>query len=291
MEYFKEKNSYIFWLYHLGFSKATLSNICLNLELTDLISIYQGHSLGKMWFSNREKSLLRDKEKIEMSKREAIDYLKEFVKYKVHIITYFDKDFPKELLNIPNPPFILFFRGNFRKLNSCKLISIAGSRKTSGLTSAKLRSTVANIISLNFGVVSGLAFGTDIIANSTAAQLGGYSAAVLPGSILSIIPESHKKHADNILRHGGVLISEYYKQATVSKNNFIARNRIISGLGICLLLSEFNVRSGTMHTARFAFKQRKKIFCFYNSSPGIEKILSSGYGTVFRNANQFNELK
>ncbi|MQB83508.1 DNA-processing protein DprA, partial [Limosilactobacillus reuteri] len=95
-----------------------------------------------------------------------------------------------------------------------------------------------------------------------------------------ILPKTNVASAEKLLKNGGLLISEYYDN-NFSKSRYIQRNRIISGLGSAVLLPEFKARSGTIHTARFAWLQNKKIFCFNNDSSGVQKVLASGNAFIF----------
>lgn len=291
MDIEKKYKFYFFWLYHLGISKQTLSQIKNKLNEKDLVNIYNGHyldyAISSINFSQRDLQLLSNDTKFKLSKKDARSITQKFNKVGVKVTFFYDYDYPTSLRNIPNPPFVIFTRGNYSILtNKDKLISIAGSRKISDASAEYLRRTVRDLVRGGYGTVSGLALGTDIIANKSTYLANGYTIAVLPGSIFSIIPKSHSVYADDILKKNGLLLSEYYTDH-FSKNNYIQRNRIISGLGKCLLLTEFNEHSGTIHTAKFAWLQRKKIFCFSNNSSGVKKLIGLNIATPFRNISDF----
>jgi len=142
------------------------------------------------------------------------------------------------------------------------------------------------MVAYNMVVVSGLALGTDIRAHRTTLNRNGKTIAVLPSPIDSVTPKSHNADAMEILNKNGLLISEYYKnEPFLNKNNYIHRNRIISGLSNVVIVAECSEKSGTMHTARFAYKQNRQLFCFNNDSTGVRKILKSNSAKIYRNIN------
>ena len=95
----------------------------------------------------------------------------------------------------------------------------------------------------------------DGIAHEAALKAGGTTVAVLPCGLDQIYPATHTELARRILEQGGAIISEFDPSMPGLKQNFIARNRIVSGLSDALLITEAGEKSGTMHTARFALEQ------------------------------------
>lgn len=103
--------------------------------------------------------------------------------------------------------------------------------------------------------MSGLALGVDGLAHQAALEAGGLTIAVLPTSIERIYPSTHRQLANRILESGGALISEYPPGTDIYLGNFVARNRLISGLSNATLITEAALKSGSLHTARFALEQ------------------------------------
>lgn len=189
-------------------------------------------------------------------------------------------DMPESLQSLPQPPRQLFYRGaplgNW--LSSPKL-AVVGSRKvtpygrqiTEQLTTAAVRAGVV--------VISGLAIGVDSIAHRASLEAGGTTAAVLPGSVTDVYPSNHRALADKIVEQGGTLISEQGPGAPVYKQSFIARNRLISGLADAVLITEAALKSGSLHTARFALEQGKTVMAV----PGnITSPMSEGANNLIR---------
>lgn len=281
------KVKYIFFLYDLGISKFALSQIYKNANEHEITQIVTGDYMEFQFkyniFSEKDIDLLASPHKIEKAIDNIENILNTFNKENIQIYNYYDQEYPKNLKNIPNPPFFLFAKGNISILNSEKVISIVGTRKISDETSYKLKKYVKELVRNNYVTVSGLAFGTDIIVHRETLNLKGKTVAVLPSPITEIQPSSHQKDAIDIYDNGGVLISEYYKVDNYNKLSYIHRNRIISGVSSDLLISECSENSGTMHTARFAYKQHRRIFCLNNNSSGVEKILKSNYANIYNN--------
>lgn len=281
-------NYYLFWLFHLGISNSTLSNMYHRLDLYDFKKIYAGrygdYAISSIKFTNKELQLLSEIEYVEQTKLEVIDLMNKFERYHVRILFYYDNDYPAQLKNIKNPPIFLFARGNFNRLNIMPMISVSGTRKISENSALKLEKTITELVEAGFGIVSGLAIGTDVIANRQAYESSGYSVAVIPSSIFDIQPKSNVKVADKIIQRGGAILSEYYSD-DFDKSRYINRNRLISGLGSAVLIPEFDVKSGTMHTARYAWRQKKPIFTFNNESTGVLKILNQGYAHLYQSVS------
>jgi DNA processing protein len=130
-------------------------------------------------------------------------------------------------------------------------------------------------------VISGLAFGIDSYAHRAALEAGGCTIAVLPTPITKIAPAAHYNLAEEILKNGGALISEYRSADEIHKVNFIVRNRIVSALAEVLVITEAARNSGSLHTARFALEQGKTVMAVPGNitsptSEGCNNLIKSG---------------
>lgn len=283
----KMKIKYIFFLYDLGISNYALSQIYRNANTDEIAQILKGDYIEFQFkyniFSEKDISLLSSYEKLQAAIKNVENILLEFEKENIQIYNYYDSEYPKNLKGIPNPPFFLFAKGDINLLNSEKLISIVGTRKISNKTSYELKKHIKELVDHNYVTVSGLAFGTDIIVHRETLKFNGKTVAVLPSIITEIQPSSHQKDAHGIYEEGGLLLSEYYKIDNYSRLNYIHRNRIISGVSLDVLITECSEKSGTMHTARFAYKQHRNIYCLNNDSSGVKKILESNSAEIYEN--------
>lgn len=167
-------------------------------------------------------------------------------------------DFPKLLREIPTVPDHIYAYGSIETAN-LPCVAIVGSRKVSPYGRAVTHQLSSDLARAGIVIVSGLAFGVDIIAHRAALESGGKTIAVLAGGLDDIYPAAHAGLALQIQEQGGVLISEYPCGTPTYKQNFIARNRIVSGICRAVLITEAAEKSGTLHTAQFALEQGRDV--------------------------------
>ncbi|XMA29143.1 DNA-protecting protein DprA (plasmid) [Bacillus bombysepticus] len=280
----------IFVLYDLGLSLATLSKLYRESNEEQLNHLLEGDFLELQFslgvFDDHELELLSSIDSIQKSKSNISRVLAEFSDKEIGYFIYYEKDYPASLKNIPSPPFFIFMKGNRSLLENKFICSIVGTRNPTDQTLKQIDSTVQEMVSADIVITSGLALGTDIHAHKCTLNNNGKAVAVLPSPIDNVTPKGHKPYANEILAKDGLLISEYYKSETVfKKTNYIHRNRIISGLSNAVIIAECSEKSGTMHTARYAYKQKRPLYCFDNQSTGVLKILSSNSAKIYTNLN------
>ena len=189
------------------------------------------------------------------------------------------------LLEIADPPKTLFYAGDVSLLDSSPKIAVVGSRKVSSYGRAVTNRLVQHLAKHGVIIISGLALGVDSIAHMATLEAGGKTIAVLPSGIERIYPASHSSLARRILDNGGLLISEYTGIEPPMRHQFIARNRIISGLSDAVVIPEAGLKSGSLHTANFALEQGRTVFAVPGniSSPnsqGTNNLIKTGAITV-----------
>jgi DNA processing protein len=171
---------------------------------------------------------------------------------------------------------------NLEDLLSRPRVAIVGSRKISPYGKAVTAQFAGELARQGIVVVSGLAYGVDAVAHQATLDAGGLTIAVLPSSLQKIYPTAHTALARRIVEQGGALISEYPAGSEIAwKNQFIERNRIVSGMSNALLITEAAINSGTMHTARFALEQGKDVLAIPGNitsptSAGTNNLLKAG---------------
>jgi DNA processing protein len=189
---------------------------------------------------------------------------------------------PKKLRNIPEPPNQLFTVGvDVNELLLLPSVTVVGSRKVSAYGKAVTAALAGELAKAGVLIISGLALGVDSIAHRAALEAGGVTLAVLPSPLANIYPRSHTQLAHQIITQGGALVSEYAEGEQIYPVNFIARNRIASGLGDALLITEAATKSGTLHTARFALEQGKEVLAVpgnitSSTSAGTNNLIKTG---------------
>lgn len=169
--------------------------------------------------------------------------------------------------------------GDLEKALAMPCLAIVGSRKVSHYGKAITLRLAREAAEQGIAIVSGLAIGVDGLAHQAALEAGGTTIAVLPSGLSKIYPSTHHQLAERILQSGGVLISEYPAETIPFKMNFIARNRLISGISDAVLITEAATKSGSLHTANFALEQGRTVMAV----PGnITSELSSGTNNLIK---------
>jgi len=196
-----------------------------------------------------------------------------------HIVTLADSDYPQALLNIPDPPLLLYVKGRLDLLNRPAL-AVVGSRNATpqGLNNAEAFSRTLSEAGLC--VTSGLAHGVDASAHRGALQGQGSSIAVVGTGLDRIYPAANRDLA-HALATDGAIVSEFPLGTPPLAANFPRRNRIISGLGIGTLVVEASVQSGSLITARLALEQGRDVFAIPGSihapqSKGCHRLIKQG---------------
>ncbi len=193
-----------------------------------------------------------------------------------------DKDYPKKLKKIIDPPPVLYYRGNL-DIENQPVLAVVGTRCCSDYGKQATMEIVADLSRIGFVIISGMAHGIDTIAHQTALDNGAKTIAVLGTGIdkKSIYPRENVGLAEKIIEKGGAVISEFPPGTPGHKSNFPQRNRIISGLSLGTLVIEAKQRSGALITANHAFEQRKKVFALPGSiyspnSRGCNYLIKKG---------------
>jgi DNA processing protein len=198
-------------------------------------------------------------QKIHSLKKEDLD--KEFKsahRFGLEILSYENSEYPENLKNIPGAPTVLYIKGKLLPQDKYS-IGIVGSRRASfyGLSSAER--FAADLSSLGFTVVSGMARGIDTASHKGALKMRGRTIAVMGSGFNHIYPTENKELSEEIAQNG-VLISEFPLDTRPLKHNFPRRNRVISGLAQGILVVEAARNSGALITADFALEQGREVF-------------------------------
>jgi len=177
----------------------------------------------------------------------------------IDIISIQDEEYPKLLKEIYDPPICLYIKGNKEVLNN-NSIAIIGCREASNYGLSVANRFAYNLSKQNINIISGLARGIDSEAHLGAVKANQKTIAVLGNGLDSIYPKENIKLVQNILNSGGAIISEYPLGTKPKKENFPARNRIISGMSKGVLVVEAKEKSGTLITVDFALEQGRDVF-------------------------------
>ncbi len=187
---------------------------------------------------------------------------------------------PKLLQEISNPPKEIFILGELPPEDILK-ISIIGTRKATMEGKNIARQLSFELTNLGFIIVSGLAMGIDTAAHEGCLQANGITIAVLANGLNKIYPAQNENLARKILENKGAIISEYPPGTPAYKDNFLNRNRIISGLSIASIVIEAPFISGALSTANYAAEQGREVFVIpgpinHPNYSGSHKLIRDG---------------
>lgn len=183
----------------------------------------------------------------------------------ISIITLADEAYPQRLKACFDAPLALFFKGN-ANLNAKHCISIVGTRKATPYAADCIAQLTARLKQLcpDILIVSGLAYGVDIMAHRQAIDHALPTVAVLAHGLDTLYPSRHRKEATLMMQDGG-LLTEYFSQSKIDKRNFLQRNRIVAGMSAATLLVESAEHGGGLVTCRLAQSYQHDVFAFPGS--------------------------
>ena len=176
------------------------------------------------------------------------------------ILVLDDGVYPTLLRETYDPPVVLYVKGVWAECLERPCVAIVGSRRCStyGQNAALMLSR--ELAQRGVTIISGLARGIDAAAHRGALEAGGRTVGVMGTGLDQIYPRDHKKLADEILRHGGAMVTQFPLGTPPVSENFPYRNRVISGLSLGVLVVEAAENSGSLITARLAMEQNREVF-------------------------------
>lgn len=175
---------------------------------------------------------------------------------KTHI--YYNDDYPERLKYCVDSPIIFFEKGNINLQNPYTL-SIVGTRQITSYGSAFLEKFIAELAPLKPIIISGYAYGVDILAHKLAIQHGLQTIAVMAHGLNQTYPRNHEAHNKEVMEHGG-FITDFWSTDTFDRKNFLGRNRIIAGLSEATVVIESADKGGSLVTAELANGYNREVF-------------------------------
>jgi len=211
----------------------------------------------------------------------------------IQLFSWDDEGYPQLLLTIEDPPPLLFVKGNADF--SIPAIAIVGTRHATPYGLRVAVKLARELVAKGMAVISGLALGIDGAAHRGAVDGGGITWGVLGCGLDMVYPISHKNLAEEMIAAGGALISSYPIGVVPAPGNFPARNRIISGMALGVVVVEAPERSGALITAREALEQGREVFAVPGSIDseghrGTHNLLKQGAHLVENVDDIFNEI-
>ena len=221
-------------------------------------------------------------EKLKNTKLRDYEYILQLCeRLHIKIVCYTDEEYPKRLREIANAPVVLYYVGNLG-ITFQPCISVVGTRRCDDYGIKMANNISEKLIEYGITLVSGCATGVDSVVHKAALKFKGYTAAVLGTALEVSYPFENKELKRNIVRSGGLVISEYPPRTKTSPWLFPIRNRIISAICDAVVVVQSPEKSGAVISANLALNYGKKVFCmppadiFSENASGIKKCLENG---------------
>ena len=170
-----------------------------------------------------------------------------------------DEAYPEGLLQIYDPPAVLWVRGDVTALGKAG-IAVVGTRQPSTYGAGMANILSRDMARAGLAIFSGMARGVDTAAHRGALDAGGVTVAVWGTGIDVVYPKENRKLAEEIVAKGGAIVSEFTMGTFPAPQNFPIRNRTLSGMSVGVLVVEGGEHSGTRITARCALEQGRDVY-------------------------------
>lgn len=205
--------------------------------------------IGKSTISN-----LHKKDCFEQAESEILFLEKE----DINVFSFQCNEYPERLKNCYDAPLLLFQSGNVNWNNS-KIISIVGTRQITTYGTDFTKKLLEEVAPLNPIIVSGFAYGVDIVAHQAAMEYNLQTIGVLAHGLNQIYPKTHKKYMAKMQENGGFL-TEFWTYSKPDRENFVKRNRIVAGISEATIVVESAERGGSLITAEIANDYNREVF-------------------------------
>ncbi len=232
--------------------------------------------------SERNAALLRAEKDLRRAEKEG-----------VQILFYTHKNFPTRLKRIADAPVLLYYHGP-ADLNAAKTLGIVGTRQATDYGQAQTEALIRGIASHQPLIVSGLAYGIDIMAHRAALQEGLPTVGVMATGLDVIYPAAHRKTAEKMRETGG-LLTEFPFGTGPDKYNFPSRNRIIAGLSDGVVVVEATTKGGALITADLAQGYDRDVLAVPGplgapTSEGCNALIKSNKAALYQYPRDLEEL-
>ncbi|MEI6855963.1 DNA-processing protein DprA [Psychrilyobacter sp.] len=220
---------------------------------------------------NLEKLKIRVDKEFEICEKEKIEY-----------IEYFSKKYPKNLKELEDPPFMIFYRGCFPSEKELeKSLAVIGSRKPEKKYGREIARRMGVLLARNnWWNISGLALGCDEYGHLGSLEEGGQTGAILgQGLATPIYPKENRKLSEKILEENGFLMSELPPTTSNLSIFFILRNRLQSGMTQGIFVVQTGRSGGTLHTIKYSLEQERKTILwdpsYIEGLDGVDEVLGN----------------
>ena len=241
-----------------------------NINFFKLNRIEKIEFLKSFFSEDNIEKILSVFDKLTLYKIEAEKIIKNCEEKNIKIFYYSYENYPKNLIDIKESPYVIFVKGNLPSNEELeKSFAIVGTRKPSKEGIDFARDIGQYLSENNIYNISGLALGIDTVGHNMSLQKTG--AILGQGLDLEIYPRENVKLAEMILENNGFLLSELIPQTEISLFSLIKRDRLQSALTSGIVIAETGIKGGTVNTFKYAREQKRKIFISDINREFIEK--------------------
>ena len=179
-------------------------------------------------------------------------------KNNIQVFSFTDSDYPERLKHAIDSPLVLFQKGKI-EFKQQRVISIVGTRNMTNYGRTFLKKFIKDIAQYNPLIVSGLAYGVDVLAHQLAMENNLQTVGVLAHGLDRIYPSRHQNEANKMQENGG-LLTDFWSGTNPDRNNFVKRNRIVAGLSQATIVIESAEKGGSLITADLANSYNRDVF-------------------------------
>ncbi len=219
------------------------------------------------------KNIGQQKDALLIAEKE-IDFI---TKHNIKPLYFTDKNYPQRLKNCHDNPILLYYKGSC-DLNTKKIVAVVGTRTPSDYGTTQTEKLIKELIDLNCIVVSGLAYGIDVLAHKLCLDNNIDTLGVLAHGLDRIYPAQHANIAQKMVLQGG-LLTEFISKTNPDKENFPKRNRIVAGMCDALVILESKKEGGSLITATIANSYNRDVFAYPGKSGDV---LSEGCNALIK---------
>lgn len=229
-----------------------------------------------------------------ISKTDPDKEMERLAKFGISVLILPDDNYPQLLKEIPDPPGVLYVKGEILPADEIAL-AVVGSRSYTEYGERVVNKIVGQLAKNKITIISGLALGIDTLAHRQTLASGGRTIGVLGCGLDQIYPAANVRLADQIIQGRGAIISEFHLGTPSYRSNFPIRNRIIAGLSIGTVVIEAAVESGSLITARAALDYNREVFAvpgsiFSETSVGPNLLIQMGAKPVLEAKDILTDL-
>ena len=225
--------------------------------------------------------------------KSADDALEKLTKHDGRAVAWHDPAYPSQLREIPDPPPLIYVKGNLDCADYQRTVAIVGTRRMTAYGKQVTAQLAGVLARAGLCIVSGMAAGIDGEAHRAALDADGTTVACWGTGLHEVYPRSNRRLVPRILERGAI-VTEYPIGMRGLPENFPQRNRIISGLSLATIVVEAPLESGALHTARYAIEQNREILAvpgsvFAAASRGTNRLINRGEARAVTSATDVLE--